>query len=420
MQNTNNESDKKNVSPSFDNVILLGAGSSSDAGIPLLCNFVECMWEYAMRGKVGQEPIPGAALAMLTEANNIRKELASYQSRANFDDRNLEDILSILSFEAFSGQPKWIEKREILVEAISLTIELSCKLKVELQPPQKAYIEDHITNIYHALWKAFFSETLQNSLPAILTFNYDLVLERSLWQYFHQMDYASNSCPKSVCLKYYYDAIHDCKISGATHTYQGSSRSYSGRKAVFISSDVNEIECTIPYLKLHGSLNWERKNDPKRYSELNWIPTKPLPNPFILPPVFNKLNDAEINQVWNKALSLLRHAKNLIIIGYSLPSTDVYMQYFLKSGIGPNGDLNKIIVFDPELFKDNEKAEAMRKRYSECFSPQLQSRIKFQPDTSFGEHFFEEKVHGPIKKGSLGHFVKLLTHKPEEVFFYSR
>ena len=36
----------------YDNVIILGAGSSPDAGVPLLGNFIETMWEYRVREKM--------------------------------------------------------------------------------------------------------------------------------------------------------------------------------------------------------------------------------------------------------------------------------------------------------------------------------------------------------------------------------
>ena len=68
-------------------------------------------------------------------------------------------------------------------------------------------------------------------------------------------------------------------------------------------------------------------------------------------------------------------------VGYSLPQTDIYMQYFLKSALGPNTDLNKIFVFDPVLYNDDVKSREMKDRYACCFSPQLQKRIIFQPDS---------------------------------------
>jgi hypothetical protein len=156
-------------------------------------------------------------------------------------------------------------------------------------------------------------------------------------------------------LKYYYNNVLDYKIRVEPHIYRTPQPEDQGTRATFVPSEWGDADYTIPYLKLHGSLNWERGDKVNKSSVENDIPTKASLKPFILPPVFNKLNDVQINQVWNEALNLLRQAKNLIIVGYSLPSTDVYMQYFLKSGVGPNGDLNKIIVFDPILFNDDEK-----------------------------------------------------------------
>src|SRR5207302_40746 len=86
-----------------NNVILFGAGASVDAGIPLLGNFVDTMLSYAMRGKVGTTLLSEPDKAILTSANKIRIELEGYSSRAYFDSRNLEDILSLLSFEALKG-----------------------------------------------------------------------------------------------------------------------------------------------------------------------------------------------------------------------------------------------------------------------------------------------------------------------------
>jgi hypothetical protein len=86
----------------YNNVILFGAGASADAGIPMLDSFIDKMWEYAMRGKVGDKPIAHVDREILVEANKIRIDLERYSSRAYFDNRNLEDILSLLSFEALA------------------------------------------------------------------------------------------------------------------------------------------------------------------------------------------------------------------------------------------------------------------------------------------------------------------------------
>jgi len=38
-----------------DNILILGAGFSRDANVPLLGGFIERMWEYSMRGKAGSK-----------------------------------------------------------------------------------------------------------------------------------------------------------------------------------------------------------------------------------------------------------------------------------------------------------------------------------------------------------------------------
>ncbi len=62
-----------------------------------------------------------------------------------------------------------------------------------------------------------------------------------------------------------------------------------------------------------------------------------------------------------------------------MPKTDIYMNYFFKAGLGPNVNLNKVYVFNPVLFEDSDENTMMRERYSECFAPQLKSRLIFEP-----------------------------------------
>src|SRR5438876_8216 len=110
----------------YHNVILFGAGVSAEAGIPLLNTFVNRMWEYAVRGKVGNRAITESDREVLVKANQIREDLERYNSRAFFDIWNLEDILSLLSFEALADETQ-AAKYDMLVKAVARTIELSCK-----------------------------------------------------------------------------------------------------------------------------------------------------------------------------------------------------------------------------------------------------------------------------------------------------
>ena len=87
-----------------DNVIIFGAGASRDAGIPLLAEFVEKMLDFHQRGTNRLKPLSEDDRAIFQSAIDVINELDGYHGRAAFDDRNIEDILSILSFDVMGGE----------------------------------------------------------------------------------------------------------------------------------------------------------------------------------------------------------------------------------------------------------------------------------------------------------------------------
>ena len=80
-----------------DNVLILGAGFSYDAGIPLLAGFVKRMWECAIRKSCNGQLLSPDDVEIFENAMKVRNELDGYHGRANFDDRNIEDILEAVS-----------------------------------------------------------------------------------------------------------------------------------------------------------------------------------------------------------------------------------------------------------------------------------------------------------------------------------
>ncbi len=115
-----------------DNVIILGAGASYDAGIPLLGSLVEKMRRYAFKGSSEDGPLSFEDKEVFHKAMEILYKLDEYHGRAAFDDRNIEDILSILSFNTISGGRSSRADFDWMVKAVSRTIELSCKIHSNL------------------------------------------------------------------------------------------------------------------------------------------------------------------------------------------------------------------------------------------------------------------------------------------------
>ena len=87
------------MSEQADNVIILGAGASFDAGIPLMSNFIDTMWNLARTGRGPDGPIYPADRKILENALGVREDLDGYHGRASFD------MWNIVINERFHGLP---------------------------------------------------------------------------------------------------------------------------------------------------------------------------------------------------------------------------------------------------------------------------------------------------------------------------
>ncbi len=392
--------DKKTTS---DTVLILGAGASFDAGIPLLSNFVQTMWEIAIRSKFKEITLTPNDKEIFQNAIKVRNELDSYHGRANFNDRNIEDILSILSFNLFEGKKIDKDRMDWIIKAIVKTIELSCEVK---HTGDFDKIENSGNSVYEKFWLSLFKNyTTTQKFPTIITFNYDLVLERSLFQVLNNTYYNSyeNRLPFSdLSINYHYKLLQDKSYNVKYTSF--TSQDFRALPGTFLQHAVKKENCLdINILKLHGSVNFpDKKND---NSKINIA--IPAENPLIMPPIFNKMQNSQVNEIWKVALEKLRKAINICIVGYSMPETDIYMKYFLKSALGPNIDLNQIFVFNPVFNENNECSLQMKRRYEDCFSPQLHERIIYNPAR------YNEK----IPAGTFRHFTNLLETKPNDLLF---
>lgn len=395
-----------------DNVIILGAGFSYDAGIPLLSGFIEHMWEYSTRGKVGKDALSEHDKKVLHEALEIRRELDGYHGRVTFDDRNIEDLLSMLAFNVLGGGRSDKNKLVAFTNAISTTIELSCNVKHPGYPTDNRFsIVNSGDEIYRRFWKALFKwHGMGKSFPTIITFNYDLVLERSLYQVLINKHYSNNNkvpfSSFSLDYKYRYFPTENYQVEYTQYTSEKPFEHDQGTIIKKIDS-INNGSANIELLKLHGSLNFPKS---KLHLEKNGTSlVNCIEEPYILPPVSNKKSNDAGDESWQVALNRLREAKNVVFVGYSLPKTDMYMQFFLKAALGPNQELNKLFVFDPILWADNEASEDMRRRYEKCFAEQLRSRISFKPKAPERKYFEDF--------GCTKHFVELLENDPSTILF---
>jgi hypothetical protein len=391
-----------------DNVIILGAGASADAGIPLLGNFIEKMIELAATGRGSRGKLNDIEKSILEKAIKIRNSIENYHARVAIDQFNIEQLLSVLLFNSQSGGRNNKINLEIFKQAIAATIDLTCKITND-EDSEHHNISDSI--VYTKFWTGFLSKYRfeKNNIPTIISFNYDLVLERSLINFFKSINnHQIISLMKIDGFKIDYG---NPKITSPVYLIK--ERNYTnfvGPKKGFCVEELRNIDnkqslriLEIRILKLHGSLNFPQNVGDKILSL-----TKSLSTPNIIPPVFNKSDITFSSPIWRKALKSLANCRNLVICGYSLPTTDTYMQYFLKAALGPNQNFSKVTVFDPELHKDGVKGTDLIQRYSECFSAQFKDRINFKP-TSTSEL--------KSRSGEFSHMVQILNDSAKDILF---
>ena len=371
----------------------------------MLASFMDKMIDIASRSSVSGKALDSSDKDVFAAAMEVRKRLDGYHGRAAFDERNIEDVLSILSFDVIAGDPDGKKSFDAFVRAISRTIELTGQVSHSGRLNEAH--SDPAGEIYQRLWKALFESKRQGtSFPSIVSFNYDLVLERSLFQLLVglQYDWLNKRPPfKSFAVNYHYDHLPRQVFGLERATYHGEAQRLTGTTLQFQHHE-SEAEFEIELLKLHGSLNFPSKAIGKSSPSL----VEATDVPYLLPPIFNKMSINKASRMWGEAIERLRGAKNLIFVGYSLPDTDIYMQYFLKAGLGPNLELDRVFVFNPVLFGEDEYAKQMEQRYLACFSSNFRNRVVLRPKVP--NHFGE-------RLGTFRHFLSLLETDPSAILF---
>jgi hypothetical protein len=102
----------------------------------------------------------------------------------------------------------------------------------------------------------------------------------------------------------------------------------------------------IRLLKLHGSLNWDRRGDDVHLLDKPY--DRDSAAGAIVPPLGRKPVSLEpYASAWRAARKAVRRAERLIVIGYSLPPADHLVRALFRADID-NERLEEMIVVDPD------------------------------------------------------------------------
>ncbi len=205
-----------------------------------------------------------------------------------------------------------------------------------------------------------------------ITFNYDDVLDKALWQY------ASYLGP-------YPDAWNPDRGYGFPCR---SAVSLVGNRLIMQHENPNAVRL----LKLHGSMNWYVPyGHPKPYGveairhHEDWTESCDAPTltpgeivlllepePFIIPPLLTKADNIEqpiVRTLWHLAIEGLEKAQRVVFIGYSLPLTDIASGFLFREGLSRLKPDESITVVDyaKDESQRTEKLPNLLTSYSKSF-----------------------------------------------------
>ena len=321
------------------NVYILGAGFSADRGLPLVSSFM-----YEMRD--AHEWL--TSNNRLDEAKAIERVLdfrlssASAAYRIHLDLENIEELFSLADA---TGGGLGADIRS----AIAATLDFKQKTKPEAYCSFSASSEargwlpagwatgKNSNERFHFKCKQYdfylaglcgdLKKNKDSAQNTFISFNYDCLVEDALFSLGRKFSYGFE--PKTVNFDQSFPAAY----------------ADGGKRDLL--------------LKVHGSVNWAFPERRGRKLTLFGAYDDVRRNGFvpeIVPPTWRKLFLGQLESVWSRAVESITTATRIVVIGFSMPETDVHFKYLLAAGLKSNISLRNIIFVNPDVSRVSQQA----------------------------------------------------------------
>jgi len=326
------------MSNNVENVFILGAGASFDYDAPLMSNFIDKAEDLMYSNSFEDREKVARIFNLITDLQRVH-------AKSYMDLDNIETLFGFLEMGLVIkklGKYKEDEIKELKDSLVYVIVNTLFK-SIDLIKVRE--------NTGYKLLANYLKEIKTES--AIITFNYDVALDYELIQKNIPFDYCLNDTAMESNKKKY------CKLHGSLNWY--TSENEEIRPTKFDENRKNEV------MPLGGSA--------KRRIISYLPPDNKLP--VIIPPTWNKSTyHGQIANVWHHAANALSTAKNIYIIGYSLPESDAFFKYLFSLGTLGESRIRRLWVFNPD-----EKVEA---NYNKMVGKGIENRFEFH-DKGFDE-----------------------------------
>lgn len=334
-----------------DIVIIMGAGASADAGIPVLANFLESAHRLSMTSADAEF---ANAFANFTKVYRILQHTAA---KSNIDLYNLESLWCCLEMGAMLGGIDSLTEDDVNggIRSLKTLIVKTIHYSMISNWCGGARDKRHIApSHYYNFIKMLRTNDLFDRCNFI-TFNYDIGLDLSLNSHRQEINYGFGANRNASEPGLY-------KLHGSVNWLESSSGISAQMPESFTATHLQDIgphkshDILLSHVRSHCELQ-------AKTSEY-----------FIIPPGEAKAaNRRQIRDVWKLASHCLREASVVCFIGFSMPRTDEFFRTLF--GISTIGDLlfRQVICVDPNA--------ASRRRIKNILSKTSQNRFIEIPHT---------------------------------------
>lgn len=361
-----------------NNVFVLGAGFSANAGAPVMRDFIERAKRLRDDARLN---LPTEDRKTFGNVFQRLSELRVSQAKMAVDLENIEHLFSLLDMDIEFGGISKRSLRQELIFLILRTLERTIQTAnlpsrwntLNMKGPGESNnVQKNIFTNYVELFSALASRRWISGPLGIPT---------------------DGNCPDAIITMNYDCLVDDCLVRlGVQPEYKIENAEIPG--------EIIRAPYRLRMLKLHGSANWFQCNSEQckgrirtaggtASQRLEYFYGQTCRNcgrqqvePVIVPPTWAKGGQSEVlRPVWCEALRALQQAGRIIIIGYSMPPTDEFFRYMLALALATNEKLDKVIVVNPS---DNAQ-----ETFAKLFLPQFADRRLVSKKLVAAEYVYE-------------------------------
>lgn len=353
------------------NVYILGAGFSADAGMPLVSDFLLQMRDsHSWLEQNGRK----AEAVAVNKVLEFRLDAASAAYWVTLDLENIEELFSLAS----ASRGKMDEHIKL---AIAATLDYARTLKGNQRKAfhingKTALFQDaqNEADLKHPAWAKHTGLFPGRTVSPHQAGPYEMDLYGYYAARLLGMFHNGKPCGQNTFITFNYDTILEnaLRTLGIPYCY-----GFKPNTVNFAPGAEQEVDdSTMRLLKLHGSVNWAYRPGRGRsftvYPGYEDVQQQNLA-PELVPPTWKKVFENQLAAVWEAAVESLNTATRVVIIGFSMPPTDMHFKYLMAAGLQKNVSLREIVFVNPngkEL--ENRARQLLRDTYIDS------KRITFQ------------------------------------------